>query len=93
MITAAYILIALQLADLGTTWYAMRNTTLREANGFAASLMKKIGVGPALLLIKGVVIGVIFWALPTVAEWVLWLLCAGYAWIVANNLYLIKTKK
>ena len=85
-----YILIALQALDLLTTVVALRNPKLTEGNGLLKPLMDKFGVLPALLGAKGAFIVLLLWAAPLVPVVVLYLLCAGYCWVVYNNLKLIR---
>jgi hypothetical protein len=86
-----YLLITLQVLDLLTTVVALRNPKLTEGNSLLKPLMDKFGVLPTLLVIKGAFIGLLFWAAPLVLVEVLYLLCAGYCWVVWNNLKLIRT--
>jgi len=91
-----YILIALQLLDLLTTVVALRNQRLTEGNsvGLIQKMMDKIGVQPALVVIKLAFAAIIFWALPLIpAELaaVPWLVAAGYCWVVYNNIKLIRS--
>ena len=85
-----YLLIALQVLDLLTTVVALRNPKLTEGNGLLKSLMDKFGVLPTLLGAKGAFIGLLLWVAPLVPVVVLYLLCAGYCWVVYNNLKLIR---
>ena len=85
-----YLLIALQVLDLLTTVVALRNPKLTEGNGLLKPLMDKFGVLPALLGAKGAFIVLLLWAAPLVPVVVLYLLCAGYCWVVYNNLKLIR---
>jgi hypothetical protein len=48
---------------------------------------------PTLVVIKGAFIGLLFWAAPLVPVEVLYLLCAGYCWVVWNNLKLIRNNQ
>jgi len=85
-----YILIALQALDLLTTVVALRNPKLTEGNGMLKPLMDKFGVLPTLLGAKGAFIVLLLWAAPLVPVVVLYLLCGFYAWVVWNNLKLIR---
>jgi len=86
-----YLLIALQVLDLITTVIALRNPRLTEANGLLKPLMDKFGVLLTLITVKGAFIGLIFWAAPLVKVELLYLLCAGYAWVVYSNIKLIRS--
>jgi hypothetical protein len=88
-----YLLITLQVLDLLTTVVALRNPKLTEGNSILKPLMDKFGVLPTLLVIKGAFIGLLFWAAPLVSVEVLYLLCAGYVWVVWNNLKLIRNNQ
>ena len=85
-----YLLITLQVLDLLTTVVALRNPKLTESNSILKPLMDKFGVLPTLVVIKGVFIGLLFWAAPLVPVEVLYLLCAFYCWVVFNNIKLIR---
>lgn len=86
-----YLLIALQGLDLLTTVIALRNPKLTEGNGILKPLFDKLGVLPTLIVVKGVFIGLLFWAAPQVPVEVLYALIAGYCWVVYNNIKLIRT--
>lgn len=86
-----HLLITLQVLDLLTTVVALRNPKLTEGNSILKPLMDKFGVPPTLLVLKGAFIGLLFWAAPLVPVEVLYLLCAGYCWVVWNNVKLIRT--
>jgi len=85
-----YLLITLQVLDLLTTVVALRNPKLTEGNALLKGLFDRHGVFVVLLLIKGAFIGLLFWAEPLVPVAVLYLLCAGYCWVVFNNIKLIR---
>jgi hypothetical protein len=86
-----YLLIALQVLDLVTTVIALRNPKLTESNGVLKPLMDKFGVLPTLIVLKGAFIALLWWAAPLVPVEVLYLLTAGYCWIVINNVKLIRS--
>lgn len=86
-----YLLIALQVLDLLTTVIALRNPKLTEGNGILKPLIDKLGVLPALIVIKGAFIGLIFWAAPQVPVELLYLIAAGYVWVVYSNIKLIRS--
>ena len=85
-----YVLIALQVLDLLSTVIALRNPKLREANGILKPLMDRIGVLPALLLAKGALIGLLWYWQDQIYVEEIYLLIAGYAWVVFNNIKLIR---
>lgn len=88
-----YALIALQALDLLTTVIALRNPRLGEGSRFGVIqwFMARIGVLPALLLLKGVFIAWLFYWLTDLPDWTLVILIAGYAYIVFNNIKLIRS--
>jgi hypothetical protein len=85
-----YPLITLQVLDLLTTVVALRNPKLTEGNSILKPLMNKFGVLPTLLVIKGAFIGLLIWTAPVIPVEVMYLLCAGYCWVVFNNIKLIR---
>lgn len=86
-----YTLIALQVLDLITTVIALRNPKLTEGNGILKPLFDRFGVLPTLISVKGAFIALLWWAAPLVPVEVLYLLTAGYCWIVLNNIKLIRS--
>ena len=87
-----YLLILLQVADIITTIIALRGPA-HESNPILKKIMDRIGVVPALLLVKGGFIAFLWYYQDMLPEPLLWLLCAGYVWIVAHNIYTIKNGK
>ena len=85
-----YLLIALQVLDLLTTVIALRNPKLTEGNGVLKPMFDRFGVLPTLISVKGAFIALLWWAAPLVPVEVLYLLTAGYCWIVFNNVKLIR---
>lgn len=86
-----YTLIALQVLDLITTVIALRNPKLTEGNGVLKPLFDRFGVLPTLISVKGAFIALLWWAAPLVPVELLYLLTAGYCWIVLNNIKLIRS--
>lgn len=86
-----YLLVLLQVLDLASTVVALHNPKLKEGNGLLKPLMDKFGVLPVLVVVKLVFIGLLFWAAPPIIVEVLYLLCAFYAWVVFNNIKLIRS--
>lgn len=86
-----YLLIALQVLDLLTTVIALRNPRLTEGNGILKPLMDKLGVLPALIFIKSAFIALLWWAAPQVPVELLYLIAAGYVWVVYSNIKLIRS--
>ncbi len=85
-----YLLIGLQVLDLLTTVIALRNPKLTEGNWLLKPLMDKVGVLPALLLLKGMFIALLLWAAPLVPIEILYVLTVFYCWVVYNNIKLIR---
>ena len=94
--TYIYILVAIviiqQVLDMWTTIKALETGRAREANGPLRKLMDKVGVTPALLLVK--VPFCLMLLLVPAATWywygVLGLLAAGYTWLLYNNFTVLK---
>lgn len=93
---AAVLLALLQAVDAYTTWHVLRLGG-RETNGLVRWLMERIGVGPALVIAKGlgVLIAVVLaraevWPINLVA---LALLCALYVWVAVNNFAALKRQR
>ena len=90
---ALILVLILQVLDIITTMVALQREGLAEGNPYIKKLMDKIGVIPALLLIKGAFIAFLLWAYPLVPEPVLWMLAAFYVWVIYNNVKLIRSVK
>ena len=83
------ILALLQVADIGTTYYALeRRTGAAEANPVLDWLFKRFGVLPSLLVVKAAM-AVALWFIqpPLLAAGVL---VAVYAYVVGNNVKIIR---
>lgn len=87
-----YLLITLQVLDLLTTVVALRKPGLKEGNPYLRWLMDRIGVVPALLVVKGCLIVFLFWAVPLMHIGVVVALCVLYVVVVANNLRLLLSR-
>ena len=85
------LLLALQVVDLISTTLALRNPNIVEANDLLKPLFDKFGVLPTLAVVKSALIGFLVWAHADIYPPVIWLLCAGYAYVVANNIKLIRS--
>ncbi len=92
MTTLLFILIvALQVLDGVTTYYAMTKLNAKEANPVARYLMDKIGFIPALVVLKAAVVGIfVVYSYPL---WFYVLVAALYTGIVGNNAYVIYKSK
>ena len=80
-----YLLIALQLADMASTYVAITNGKGTEGNAFLAKLFSRFGMLPTLLVTKGVFVGLLLWAQPWMLTEVLVVLLALYVWVLFNN--------
>lgn len=81
------LLIALQILDGATTYYAIAKKGLAERNPVVNWMISKIGLVPTVLLAKTGVIAV----LATVAfpNWMIYALTGLYFCVVVNNFYRI----
>jgi len=82
------ILLALQVLDLLSTVIALRNPSLKEANGPLNKLMSAIGVLPALVAVKCAAMLIIWHFRADMGSWIT-LLCGVYAIVIVNNIRLI----
>ena len=90
LINPLYVLFALQALDLISTVIALRNPNLVESNVLLKPLFDRFGVLPVLILLKGALIAYLWWVQAGVDPRLLWLMSAGYAYVVFNNFKLIK---
>lgn len=95
-----FLVVALQVADIATTYCALSSGKGAEGNGILAPLFARFGVLPSLLATKGVFI---VWLLgcrylsPELDSRPLWLgtlgvLAVGYAAIIVNNMKVLLAK-
>ena len=83
-----YVLTALQLGDIWTTQYALRNIkAAKEANPVVRKLMDKLGILGGLLVLKVPFI-VLIWT-STLPMWLMLGLIAFYGYVVVNNTRII----
>ena len=83
-----YVLTALQLGDIWTTQYALRNIKVaNEANPVVRKRMDKLGILVGLLLLKVPFI-VLIWT-STLPMWLMLGLIAFYGYVVVNNTRII----
>lgn len=85
MRTITLILIILQFIDVFTTYIALKNSTLFESNKVVSMLIDKIGLIPALVVIKGAFIILLWKVSPFVPSEVLLAILIFYCWVVFNN--------
>lgn len=84
-----YLLIALQVADLVTTVLALRGKAVKS-NPIVKKVMDLIGVVPALLLLKGIVIALFIYYQDSLQVEIVWILCLVYVAVVINNIQVIR---
>lgn len=83
-----YVLTVLQLGDIWTTQYALRNIKVaKEANPVVRKLMDKLGILGGLLVLKVPFI-VLIWT-STLPMWLMLGLIAFYGYVVVNNTRII----
>jgi len=82
----AYLLLALQVADLATTLYVLRTGKGAEANPIARKLMAVFGPELGLALPKLLIAGLIWMVRDSTPPVVFAGLCVLYLVIVGNNL-------
>jgi hypothetical protein len=74
--------------DVATTWYSMERGG-GEANPVMRFVMKRLGIGPGLI-VSHVLVGAAAWfAGPYIGPHALWLLTAAFGAVVAWNCYVI----
>ena len=87
-----WLLIILSVLDVLTTVYALRNrSNVVEGNKLMAALMGKLGIVPALVILKAVVLAPLFYFFPYEGnEYAYWAGVVVTAGIVLNNIYVIR---
>ena len=89
-----YLLVALQVADIATTHYALSNLKgVKEGNPFMRKLFDKFGHERTLIVAKVVVMVALYFILPYVEQWALWACVAMYVGVVGNNVMVIRKMK
>lgn len=84
-IILGFIFIALQVADAATTYIILKGGG-RELNPFMQVVMNFLGLVPALVVMKALVLGVFVFYAEAIPLWVWMLMVIIYSWVVANNL-------
>ena len=84
------ILLILQVLDGATTYYGITKAGAQELNPAVKWVMDKIGLVPAIALMKAAVCLVLF--LIVLPPWMYWCLIALYVAVVGNNVYQIKSR-
>ncbi len=82
--------IALQVADAAITIHALRTGKTREANPIVAKLISKLGRDRAVVGLKIISIGALFYFRDQATLWPLVGLAALYAVVVVNNVRVIR---
>lgn len=78
------LLIALQVVDIWTTWYALERVNgAYEKNPIMRWAFALWGTVPALIAVKSTMIAALWWLSPDIE--VLGLLVLMYAWVCFNN--------
>ncbi len=87
-----WLLIILSVLDVATTVYALRNRSgVTEGNPVMAAAMGKLGITPALVILKVVALGALFYLVPVQGnEEGYWAAVAVMVAVVLNNLYAIR---
>ncbi len=80
-----FLFIALQVADAATTYIILKGGG-RELNPFMQVVMNFLGVVPALVTMKVLVVAVFMVYAEAIPLWVWMLMVIIYAVVVANNL-------
>jgi hypothetical protein len=83
---ALYIVIVLQVLDILTTYLCLTKGKGYEANKLLAKLFDKVGLLPGLFLVKGAFITLMWVVAPLIPVETLYVISAGYVWVVYNNL-------
>lgn len=81
-----YLLIILQLVDAISTIILLQRPGFAEGNKLLAKLFDKFGIVFTLLVIKGGFIAWVLYFQDQLPVEIIGLLCAGYVWVVYNNL-------
>ena len=79
-------LIALQAIDAISTIVLLQRPGFAERNKLLAKLFAKFGIVPTLVVIKGSFIAWVLYFQAELPQEILGVLCAGYVWVVYNNI-------
>ena len=90
------IFILLQIADVVTTYLNLKRPDRAEANKFIKSIMDKIGILPALIITKAIVIGLFvgayIYAGSIYLAIAMGVVCVFYVWVIINNARMLAAK-
>jgi len=84
-----YLLIALQLADIATTHYALRTGIGTEGNPLLRRLFDKFGHEPVLLISKAAFVAFVWYFQDRIHDLAYSALLGIYIWVIANNVQVI----
>ena len=84
-----YALCVLQVLDVLTTLYAIKSGKGVEANGILSPFFNAVGLVVGLLTVKLFLVVWLIYFLPLLPVWVLAVLCAGYSWVIYNNVMVL----
>ncbi len=87
--TLIIVLIGLQLADIVTTWLALRGGAAREANPVVRWFIERLGLVPGLVAAKLALVAPVL-AVATASTTALWLGIALYAAVIVNNIIVLR---
>ena len=87
------VLLALQALDIVSTFLALRQPGVYEANPILAPLFKQFGALPVMIAAKLAFATYVWYAHASINKDIVWLMCAGYAYVVINNFKLAYPKK
>ena len=82
-----YLLFVLQALDIISTVIGLRNPLIVESNRLLNPLFNRFGALPVLLAVKAGFIAYLYVYQAQFNQEVLWITCAGYAYVVANNFH------
>ena len=85
-----YVLVAVQVLDFLTTYFALKDHNASEANGLLKPIMNKIGVVPALVVTKIPTIALFWFYQAQMPIEILWAMCAVGVYVVGNNINVIR---
>ena len=86
------VFVALQVGDIVSTTLALQKSNVVEGNPIVRWIMDRVGIIPALILSKLVVIGLFGVAvyLSPYAVYLMGLMSLFYVWVVVNNIKIIQ---
>ena len=88
-----FLIATLQLADIATTLYFLRHSTLKEASPLLLWFFERIGPAPTLFGLKGAYCAAIWYWYASIPEQTLWVVVAILVGVVLWNLHHIQKVK